>query len=52
MFASEATQRYAAALENEDPTDETVDAVIFGGAGGGLSDELLADVNSRCGSDL
>ncbi len=31
VFASEATQRYDTALAIDDPSNQTVDAVIFGG---------------------
>jgi hypothetical protein len=52
-FASEATQRYDEALAIEDPTDQTVDAVIFGGPDpGGPSEELVAYINTECGIDL
>jgi hypothetical protein len=52
-FASEATQRYDEALAIEDPTDQTVDAVIFGGPDpGGPSEELVAYINTECGVDF
>ena len=52
VFASEATQRYDTALAIDNPTDQTVDAVIFGGIGGGASDLLLTFINTECGIDL
>ena len=55
VFASEATQRYDAALAIDDPTDQTVDAVIFGGPDPGdpwPSEELVAYVNTECGIDF
>jgi hypothetical protein len=52
VFASEATDRYDRALAIVDPTDQTVDAVIFGGTGGGASDELLAYISTECGIDF
>jgi hypothetical protein len=56
VFASEATQRYTTALEIADPTDQSVDAVIFGATEGGLTnegeDELLAQISTECGIDL
>ncbi len=52
VFASEAMQIYATALAIDDPTGETVDAVIFGADVGGASDELLAFINTECGIDF
>ena len=52
VFASEATQRYDAALAIDDPTDQTVDAVIFGGTGEGPSEEFFVYINTECGTDL
>ncbi len=55
VFASEATQRYDAALAIDDPTDQTVDAVIFGGPDPGdpwPSEELVAYINTECGIDF
>jgi hypothetical protein len=52
-LASEATQRWGEALAIEDPTDQTVDAVIFGGPDpGGPSEELVAYINTECGIDF
>jgi hypothetical protein len=48
MFASEATQRYDTVLALEDPTDQTVDAVIVEGTGSGTSDELSAFIKTEC----
>lgn len=52
VFSSEATGRYDTALEIEDPTNESVDAVIFGGPDGGATEELLAFILAECGIDF
>jgi hypothetical protein len=51
-FATEATQRYDAALSLDEPTNQTVDAVIFGGPDVDSPAELFEYINVTCGIDF